>query len=290
MRTPIRTAAFLALLSLPLAACMELPEDEWSEEELASTEARIKNGIYVGFRRGLLEIERDGGGFCTATMISDRWAITAAHCIRIAQGSADADAKMTVWYFDPDTETKRRVSNVDEVMFAHHIPTWDGPPPIIDYQDDLALIGRKSADWTDTSSVDYIRLNGGDGGGSVFNIGQIQAYGRGSFDDSPGTTSGVLRSFPVDVHEADKHWFYDLEGSRGICRGDSGGPYIGHWDDREVVAGVVAAAQIESDDKCTRDGGKQWAARVNSRIDWIVDKLDSHGVNCTKFDAYTKCF
>jgi hypothetical protein len=92
---------------------------------------------------------------------------------------------------------------------------------------------------------------------------------------------------PIAVHTKDDHYFYDLAGSKSVCAGDSGGPYIGLAPNgKQVLVGVLSGA--EGDDLCAARGDKQWAARTSSRISWLKQKLGTH--NCTDGPEYIKCF
>jgi hypothetical protein len=292
MKRTLRSTSPSALLFLfgsiacaSLGGCAEdaLEADLSAEQvDIASATQEIRDGVYAGFQKGLLEI-KSPRTVCTAAMISPTFAVTAASCLELSSGARELAFPMTVTYFDPDTQTRRPVSRPDEVMYAWAIPTWDG---VDDYQDNLALI-RRNEPWLETDPSDYLRLNGGTRSGSVDDIYPMSLFGRGTLGNQGGG-EGTLRSAPVRLAGSDKHHMHDLEGSRAVCPGDMGGPWIGTTAGLPVVAGVTTAWEIRGNLKCTASGAKQHAARINSRIDWILSKMPPGA--CTKYDHYTQCF
>jgi hypothetical protein len=76
--------------------------------------------------------------------------------------------------YDPDTQTKRRISDYGEDMKAWYIPNWGcdhDPANCLDYQDDLAVIKRTSLPiWglsgAPLDSSDFVRISDG----SIFDI------------------------------------------------------------------------------------------------------------------------
>jgi hypothetical protein len=277
-------AALLTLLIL--SGCTVPVVEEGGEGEPIDTATdEILNGTVITGKFGVVDI-----GGCAGVMISPVHIVTAGHCVAGQLSSKSGFITATVSYFDPATAI-RPISDQNELMWA-----WlhDDYTSGTDARNDLALIKRyhsaKGA-WNGTSERDYLKLSIG----SCSQIDRNTFYGRGP-DGSSG--AGTLRYMPVDIKWCGSGHFYDLQGSRRTCVGDSGGPNIVTLIDptqprrEDVVVGLFSNLDTENGTGCTKSGGKQRYFRMtNGKINWLESKI---GHACT-VDTYVghsfrKCF
>jgi hypothetical protein len=165
--------------------------------------------------------------------------------------------------------------------------TWAGPDSG-DTQSDLAIIRRRTTTpWDGTDNGDYLRINQG----SCSEIDRNSLYGRGCVDNAC-TSSGVLAEMPVNIKWCGTHHFFDLEGSRAMCSGDSGGPYLMRVGNFDTIVGLASNVQGREENACADDGGRQRAVRMNAdKLGWLESKM---GIECSvavNVDVpYVRCF
>jgi hypothetical protein len=266
------------------AACAVEVADEQDPEIAVASEAIFNGNPEVG-HGGVISFEQNGVHRCTGVMISPFHAVTAAHCTD--QGGtrrASGTMKRNVFYFDPDYWApdggKRKIFPDTVNLKVTVIDTWDGlaNAGALDWQDDLAIVTSPTV-WADTGWWDYQQI----WVGSITTVDKSTFYGAGG----NGVSAGALNSMPIDIAGSKDYYFWDVGRTRRICVGDSGGPYIDIINGKgEVVFGIAAVVDRDGG-PCTTNGGKQYGARLNSRINWI--RANTSGL-CSVSDSVARCF
>lgn len=273
-----------------MAACSL--ETDALEAGAAQGSDGTSNSAVVETHRGVVAIQVGGQHHCTGVLISPYHAITAAHCTdQGSTGKADGSMRRTLVYFDP-ARGPRAITRESESLVVHVVETWEGLVRPADWagadlEADVAVIERVDKDgvtplqWSDTSHEDYVPI----WLGSIHDVDKNTLYGGGI----DGTHIGQLSSMAIDINGSDRYYFWDLGHTHRVCKGDSGGPYLDTLGEYgEVVIGIAVAGQgVTETNPCTKYGGKQYGARLNSRIDWINQTT---GDMCTKNGSIAECF
>jgi hypothetical protein len=179
-----------------------------------------------------------GSQACTATLISGRSLLTAAHCV---------DKLSPVRFFPEGLE-----GPVFEVAYVAVHPDYAGGN-----QADLAVVRLAEP----LVGIDPLPL--ASDGPRINETVVLLGYGRTS---EQGGTFGIKRAAQSRV-AAVLDEYYTVAGEGNVCDGDSGGPTLVEREGREVILGVHST-------KGAACGIEGYDMRVDTFLDWIVHEAE----------------
>jgi secreted trypsin-like serine protease len=232
---------------------------------------RRTTGFFVELELALVvggQAEVDG---CGASLINDRWAVTAAHCLRPEVGSTFDLAKSGAWINPPSTGVgpKLRIGKV----IVH--PGWNPDTGLHDIAL-LRLNPQKPLRGAVPMMTNPALPRKGDA---------VSAYGLGATAEG-GNGSAVLRraivrdlSGPGRTVACGSYGRSGFDGATEICaglpggrvdscQGDSGGPLIQWIGGRPVLVGVVSEGN-----GCARPDYPGIYTRVSTYVKWIRARI-----------------
>jgi secreted trypsin-like serine protease len=204
--------------------------------------------------------------FCSAVLIGDRWALTAAHCL-LDSGADLQSAGFELWFrvgpsvFEAPTEFLRIATGTTDPDYG------DGP---LGRGHDAAVLELESAldtapleispNATDTSLVDS----------TITYVG----YGlTGTLETDPG----IARTVDARVSNVDAWVIETADPNHGPCDGDSGGPLL--LDGQVIGLSSYVYTTGSASDLC--EHGTAAGTRIDIVRDWIasivVEKPDDTG-------------
>ncbi len=208
---------------------------------------------------------------CGASLISDRWAVTAAHCLRPEAGSTVNLARSSAWLNPPSSGVGPRL-RIDKVI-VH--PGWSPDTGL----NDVALL-RLNPPKPLRGAVPMMTNALLPRKSEV-----VSVYGMGATAEG-GNSSAVLRqaivrdlsgpgrsvlcgSYDRSEFDGATEICAGLPGGRvDSCQGDSGGPLIRWLGGRPALVGVVSEGN-----GCARPGYPGIYTRVSSYVQWIRAKI-----------------
>jgi len=205
--------------------------------------------------------------FCGATVLNERWILTAAHCMASQRASNLRGVVGTTSLSKPGKNTIN--INFDKIIVHEN---YDSRTIV----NDIALIRTSAAiplfPGTATSEINGACLVAK--GEKTTGLVTVTGFG-GTYEG--GGASDILMSVNLDsIPDATCARVYNnynptammcagvMSGGKDSCQGDSGGPLIQKVNEVSKLVGVVSFG-----DGCAREGSPGVYTRVSSYIDWI---------------------
>jgi Trypsin len=241
-----------------------------------------------------------GDGMCSGVALTQRWIVTAAHCLHHRSKSTD---QVRVDYGGSYSLTPLYAQGT--ASFYNH-PDYDQIGFIKgDFGDDLGLVRLYGdgifpelrakvwdggTDWKDTTGIFYAAgygLGGNPGESDDCDDGQIQFKRLGRFKLTGNTDDNGILGFgnPIAVEARSAGWY----GNNRLCPGDSGSPWAfsaeGAENGEKFVFGLTGGTWLRSNPLL---GNHYWAALIRPKLFWITDIAEEKGVpiSCPRFDDF----
>jgi len=267
------------------ASCEPIVEGSEARVQSATTESAESNPEEASYQRPRIvggELASDGefpflvtvlpsGNLCGGSIISDRWVVTAAHCLEGLTASDVSIRAGSNQLFSGYTTYQA------ENIYLH--PAYDNWT----FDNDIALIQVSTAiTAAKTASIDFLR--GSNESSLLSDFDEVVVAGWGT-TSSGGTTSSNLLKVSVDVQfpstcrantDYDPSEITDnmicagvMGGGKDSCQGDSGGPLVRYdGTGNPWLTGIVSWGY-----GCADAGYPGVYTRVANYADWITEKL-----------------
>ncbi|KAI4457441.1 tryptase-related [Holotrichia oblita] len=245
----------------------DLPLDFLPECGLPNQQNRIVGGRPTGVNKypWVARLMYDGHYHCGASLLTQDYVLTAAHCVRRLKRS-----KMRVVIGDHDlTTTEEAPAKMRAVSAVIRHRNFDANS----YNHDIALLKlRKSVVFTKNIRPICLPEKPSDPAGKV---GTVIGWGRTA---EGGMLPGIVQEVQVPIltltqcramkYRASKITSYMLCAGRGAmdsCQGDSGGPLVVHQGDKYEIVGIVSwGAQFDDEDGRQLFSGRFGLSNSNS--------------------------
>ncbi|NXD25590.1 FA9 factor, partial [Spelaeornis formosus] len=216
----------------------------------------------------VLLVNSEGLGFCGASIVNEKWLVTAAHCLKPGYThnltAVAGEHDVTV---DEHTEQRRKV-----VRLLPH-PTYNAS--INEYHNDIALLELEQP-LTLNSYVTPICLGSREFTNALLKqgIGTVSGWGRQLFHGRRATTLQVLKvpfvDRPTCLKSSSASILHNMfcagfpSGGRDTCEGDSGGPHSTEIEGTWFLTGITSWGE-----ECALPGKYGIYTRVSKYVKWI---------------------
>jgi len=206
-----------------------------------------------------------GAPFCSATLIHEKWVLTAAHCLEAADQYSRYG--MDILFVVGDSLfSQSGIEDYDVAVDWIEHPDYSGTSSRI--QADIGLLELE----TGLPDIDPVPLNetepSDDWRGE-----ELHYVGWGITEDD-AEDSGRKRYAAIPYFDADADFIYAYDSEKNLCSGDSGGAGM-----KEDPDGVLTLAGVNSfvfayqgNTPCV--GGGSGATRVDAYYEWIAGYVD----------------
>jgi hypothetical protein len=221
----------------------------------------------------VLLYDKELGSICTASILSDKVLLTAAHCVA---------SEPTSLYVVFGTNVESTDIIVRRVVDAKVTPVWTARAAQDLNNGDMAMVGfvgglpegYKAAELLSDLSV----LKDG---------AAVTLAGYGTSDGVAGTGAGKLRYVETTIQKvaySESEILMEQSKGHGACHGDSGGPAYVEVDGQRLVIGVTSRGVNDPDNHCGvsaaytsvpfyADWIKKTAAHLTTTVDKVTEAL-----------------
>ncbi|NXY16407.1 FA9 factor, partial [Atrichornis clamosus] len=216
----------------------------------------------------VLLLNSEGLGFCGASIINEKWVVTAAHCLK--PGYTD---NLTAVAGEHNTRSNDHTEQWRKVVKMLPHPTYNAT--INEYHNDIALL-ELDQPLTFNSYVTPICLGSREFTNALLKqgMGTVSGWGKQLFQGRQATTLQVVRVPFVDRPTCLKSTSTTIlqnmfcagfpSGGRDTCEGDSGGPYTTEIEGTWFLTGITSWGE-----ECAKPGKYGIYTRVSKYVKWI---------------------
>jgi hypothetical protein len=246
----MRATSWVVLTGLAVVAC------EAPDRRVESRAQPIVAGPADPGDPAIMELLSNKGALwsrCTATLVTPRVLLTAAHCLvetpgfplrAVFPGKDDSNftdkdlLPLQATAFDPAYRTARQGHDFAVAVLATPLPIRPVP------------INRASLDKAQGKTVRYV--------------------GYGLVNGLDSSTGGVKRTATAPIAQVDGTLITLAPAGHGSCQGDSGGPMMLDVGQGESGESIIGIASFIDNSTCIRDSFFQ---RLDSQIAWVDEQI-----------------
>jgi uncharacterized protein (TIGR03382 family) len=210
------------------------------------------------------------GSFCSATLITSEWVLTAGHCLTGEGGFADYITPTNVYFFTGSNATSSGPGQFPPSGELHaSIAFYIHPGYGQNAQNDIALLRLAEP----LQGVTPISIYDGPFG-QAFIGNDVTYVGFGVNDGINQVGGGIKREGQMEIAWVESTVYVSEFQGQGVCFGDSGGPGLRQFDGQWRVIGVNSS--VTSDDP-NGDPCTQYAVqtRVDAYSDWLTGTIEN---------------